>query len=84
MARNQDKSNKTQSTPDKELVLKVSLPNGNEITLGRVGLFTENNNLHAQVAEMNNERLATLLTKLTATVVEYGESKGSKEIDLGF
>lgn len=83
MARNENKSKSTQ-TPDKELVLKVTLPNGNEVTLGRVGLFTENNNLHAQVAEMNDERLATLLTKLTATVVEYGENKGSKEIDLGF
>lgn len=84
MARQNNARNNETNKPTHELVLKVSLPNGSEMTLGRVGLFTDNNNLHSQISEMNDERLAILLTKLSASVVEYGEDKGSKEVDLGF
>lgn len=74
---------KETNKPTHELVLRVKLANGKEMTLGRIGLFTDNNNLHEQVSAMNTERIATLLTKLTAEVIEYGESN-TQEIDLGF
>lgn len=74
---------KETNKPTYDLVLKVTLANGNQMTLGRIGLFTENNKLHEQVSEMGCTRLATLLTKLTAEIQEHGNSP-SQEIDLGF
>lgn len=76
-------ANNETNKPTHELVLKVELPNG-EMTLGRIGLFTENNDLHLQVSEMSAERLEILLSKLSASVVEYCEDKGTRKVNLGF
>lgn len=69
---------KESNLPTHELVVKFTLPNGKETTIGRIGLFTENNDVHELIQALDNEGIKTLLSKCYGEVIEYGSSSKEK------
>ena len=72
------KPNSTESKlPTHDLVVKFN--NGEqEIILGRIGLFTENNDLHEFIANLSEEKIKTIAVKLSFELAEHGIRNNSK------
>ena len=72
------KPNSTESKlPTHDLVVKFN--NGEqEIILGRIGLFTENNDLHEFIANLPADKISTIAVKLAFELTEHGSSNRSK------
>ena len=76
---------KTQTNlPTHELNVAVTLPNGNSVTVGRVGLFTENNKIHRSLAKLSQEQLTALVSNISLSLQEYGANRDTEEeVDFG-
>ena len=69
--------------PTHELNVAVTLPNGNTVTIGRVGLFTENNKIHRSLAKLSQDQLVALVSNISLSLQEYGSNHDTEEVDFG-
>ena len=76
MSRKPGNANETK-LPSHDLLVKFT-HEGQEITLGRIGLFTENNDLHQFIASLPQEKIETIHSKLSFALSEHGETHRNK------
>ena len=73
------KPNSTDSKlPTHDLVVKFTQGN-QEIILGRIGLFTDNNDLHEFIANLSEEKIKTIAAKLSFELAEHGSTRNKRE-----
>ena len=70
-------NNEVSKLPSHDLVVKFT-HNDQEIILGRIGLFTDNNDLHQFIASLPEEKIKTIHAKLSFELSEHGIRNSSK------
>lgn len=65
-------------TPTHDLIVKFN-HGGQEIILGRIGLFTGNNELHEFISQLPAEKIQTIHAKLSFELGIHGANKRAKQ-----